>query len=72
MRSITQQTLRNMWTEIGVVPKEVFRKLKLHMGSGIMCIDIDSSLVNVHSQNTQKADERAHVRIDSPLDVPWI
>ena len=55
MRSITPETLRNMWREIGAVRKEVFREIELHIGYGLMFIDLDASLVNVHSQNKQKA-----------------
>ena len=55
MRSITQQTLRDMWSEIGVILKEVIRMLGHHIGSGYIYIDLDASLVNIHSQNTQKA-----------------
>ena len=55
MRSITQQTLRDMWREIGVIRKEVIRMLGHHTGSGYIYIDLDASLVNIHSQNKQKA-----------------
>ena len=44
-----------MWREIGAVRKEVFREIDLHIGYGLMFIDLDASLVNVHSQNKHKA-----------------
>ena len=55
MRSITQQTLRDMQSEIGVIRKDVIKTLGHHTGSGLMHVDIDASLVNIHSQNKQKA-----------------
>ena len=38
-----------------VIRKDVIRMLGHHTGSGYIYIDLDASLVNIHSQNTQKA-----------------